>query len=380
MSDILSLSIFLKKIFIIAVGIFGIGFLIGFHELGHFLFAKLFNVKVPSFSIGFGPTLLKKKIGETTFSISAIPLGGYVEMAGSPEVGQGEQKEAHRRDDRSLASKPYWQKMCIILGGILFNLIFAYLVFIALAMAGLPKTRALPIIEAVQEGGPAKAADLCPGDLICFINGVQVNNIEEDAFKPRFLQEIISSPGKTINLTIERDGQRKDIQVTLGSTTLFGQEKGTIGVFFKTVDMPRMSFVQAVKTGIWLTNRNIVGTIKAFKHIFSKGDVSMMGGPLLIISETIKSAHHGLKMFLLFLAIISINLAILNLIPLPILDGGKMLYYTIEAVTGRPLSERVQQIIDIATVVLLLGLIAYLTVKDIGRIGIIQRVKTYLKR
>ena len=120
--DILSyITLSSHKIFIVFLGLLGLGFLIGLHELGHFLFCKLFRVSTPSFSIGFGPRIFSKKIGETTFSLSAIPVGGYVEIAGMAEVAQGEQKEASRKDEYSFASKPYYQKVLIMSGGILFN-------------------------------------------------------------------------------------------------------------------------------------------------------------------------------------------------------------------------------------------------------------------
>ena len=120
------------------VAIAGLGFLIAIHEMGHFLFAKLFGISTPTFSIGFGPQLISKKIGETTFSLSAIPLGGYVEIAGLAEVGQGEQGEAGRTDKRSFASKPYWQKMLVMLGGIGVNLGFAYVACIGLSFVQSP--------------------------------------------------------------------------------------------------------------------------------------------------------------------------------------------------------------------------------------------------
>ncbi len=130
----LKLIALLPKLFFLFEGIIGLGFIIAFHELGHFLFCKAFNIRVPSFSIGFGPKLFSKKIGGTEFSLSAIPLGGYVEIAGSAEVGQGEQKEAHANDEGSFARKPYYQKLLVMLGGIAFNILFAYVVLSLLFM------------------------------------------------------------------------------------------------------------------------------------------------------------------------------------------------------------------------------------------------------
>src|SRR5437762_13928879 len=102
-----------QNIFFILIGCFGMGFLVGFHEFGHFLFAKLFKIRTPSFSIGFGPKIINKKIGETEFSLSAIPFGGYVEIAGAAEVGQGDQNEAYAKDEGSFAVKPYYQKLLV---------------------------------------------------------------------------------------------------------------------------------------------------------------------------------------------------------------------------------------------------------------------------
>ncbi|HSW73838.1 MAG TPA: site-2 protease family protein, partial [Candidatus Limnocylindria bacterium] len=162
-------------------GIFGIGFVIGFHELGHFLFCKLFKVRTPSFSIGFGPRLLTKKMWDTEFSLSAIPLGGYVEIAGSQEVGQGEQKEAFSRDEQSFAVKPWYQKFLIMFGGILFNVSFTYFVFSLLFMTGMPASMILypsnakPVIEMIRPGTPAEKAGLTVGDTVTALNGTSIN-------------------------------------------------------------------------------------------------------------------------------------------------------------------------------------------------------------
>src|SRR5438477_1807104 len=169
---------FFQNIFFILIGCFGMGFLIGFHELGHFLFAKMFKIRTPSFSIGFGPKLVSKKIGDTEFSLSAIPLGGYVEIAGAAEIGQGEQKEALAVDEGSFATKPYYQKLCVMIGGILFNLAFAYFTFILLFMTGIPKTPLIqrPIIAAIQQGSAAEKSDLHVGDKILIVQNEAIDS------------------------------------------------------------------------------------------------------------------------------------------------------------------------------------------------------------
>ena len=369
-----SFTFIAQNFFFIAAGLIGINFLVGFHELGHFLFCKLFNIRTPTFSIGFGPILANKKIGTTNFALSAIPLGGYVEIAGAAEVGQGEQKEAHATDKNSFAKKPYYQKLLVMIGGILFNLIFAYFALTMLYWFGLPKTEFLyprnaqPIISKIQENSPAAQAQLQPGDHLLAINDIQIN---DDAYKA--YKTIATMPGQAVALKIQRDGQEIEIPATLDTKQVSGTDMGSLGVTFEITGTPPTSLAQAIKQGFALTNAYIVNTAMAFKNIFVKRDVSKMGGPLMVISETIKAAGHSLPVFLFFLAIISINLAVLNLIPLPILDGGQILFYTIEAIIGRPLPMKIREYIHIGSWVLIMGLILYLSAQDIYKI-----IKSYM--
>jgi regulator of sigma E protease len=336
------------------VGLAGIGFLLGFHELGHFLFCKLFNIRTPSFSIGFGPRLLAKKIGETEFALSAIPLGGYVEIAGSAEVGQGEQKEAHAKDKRSFAVKPYWQKLLVLFGGILFNLLFAYFALILLHLIGMPKT--VPVIRTIQPESPAALYNLAPGDKI-------VNNL------PKALELIAPLANQETTITVERGGQEMVIPITLGARKdASGKEVGTLGVTFEMAKTAGESFSEAIKKGIALTNSYILGTIRGFKNIFFKGEVSGVQGPVAIISLIMEGISQSFGVFLLLLALISVNLAIFNLIPLPILDGGQILYYTIEAIIGRPIPNKIREYIHIGSWLLVLALILYLSAQDIYRL------------
>lgn len=363
-----SLILIIKKLLFLGIGIFGIGFLIGLHELGHFLFCKLFNVKTPSFSIGFGPHIWKKKIGETVFSLSAIPLGGYVEIAGSEEVGQGEQKEAKRADNRSLRVKPYWQKMLILFGGIILNLIFAYTVMIIIFMLGAPKTpilyplNATTTIETVKPGSPAETAGLKTGDQITSIDGTIVTNHQE------LILALESQAETKTTLTIERDGRKRNKQITPEAGVRDGKEVGTLGVAFALVELPSRPIGQALMDGIHATNQLISNVFGAIKGLFHQRNMNGVGGPVMIISTTIQGAQKGLKVFLILLAFISANLAVMNLLPLPILDGGQALLYTIEAIVGRRLPEKIKMYIHYTCWYGFLALILYLTYKDIGRI------------
>lgn len=369
-----SITFLAQNIFFLMAGLIGINFVVGIHEFGHFLFCKFFKIRTPTFSFGFGPYLASKKIGDTTFALSSIPLGGYVEIAGSAEMGQGDQKEAHARDTGSFAIKPYWQKLLVMIGGIVFNLIFAYAALIFLFMIGLPKTEFLyprnakPIIHEIKADSAAQKAGLQIGDHIISING---QPLDDNGLKAYNL--INSLPGAQTSFAIERGGQQQEITIDLDSKDQGDKKVGSLGVLFEITGTQSLSFIDAIKEGISLTNAYIKATVLGFKHIFVKRDVSKMGGPIKIISETVKAAGHSFGMLLFFLAVISINLAIFNLLPLPILDGGQILFYTIEAIIRRPLSVKLREYIHIATWVFILGLMLYLSAQDIY-----QLVKPYL--
>lgn len=357
----------LKKIFFIAIGIFGLCFLIGFHELGHFLFCKLFKVSTPSFSIGMGPRLLSKKIGDTVFSFSAIPLGGYVEIAGISEKGQGDQLQASRNDEYSFAQKPYYQKMLILAGGIIFNIIFTIIAFSALYYFGkMPQSPLLYPLHASNEIiyiKPESAADKAQfheHDTIIKVDGLSTTNALEiiDYYK--------NKPGQQITFEIIRDNKPMTITTTLDTQEQPEAEalpQGQLGVGF---NIPAYSLLTSLRYGTQATWHVTKALFHSLKNI-RLGHKSL-GGPVMVLSETIKGASRGTNIFLLLLAFISINLAIMNLLPLPILDGGQALYYTIEAIIGRSIPESVREYIHYGTWILLLLALVYLTYQDLLRI------------
>jgi regulator of sigma E protease len=358
LTSLLSLS---KTVLFAAAGLAGVGFVIAFHELGHFLASKMFGIRVQSFSIGFGPRLISKQWGSTEFSISAIPLGGYVDMS-SPE---GKENDAY-----SFSARPYYQKLCVMLGGITFNILLAYVIFSILFMIGMPETRMLypansiPTITAIENDSAAEKAGLLVGDTIIAIDGKAVDN------NTKKLMEIIRPmAGKSSTLTVERNGQRKDIALSIGSFKQMGEVIGILGVNFAMIALPGKSFLESIKEGLSTTNKHIFDTFYAFKYLISSCDTTNLGGPIMIFSATMKGAAAGLQIFLMFLAIISINLAILNLIPLPILDGGQVLFYTIEAIIGRSIPEKAREYIFIGTWIGFMLLTLYLVGQDIMRLA-----------
>lgn len=358
-----------KNLFFILIGLMGIGFLIALHEFGHFLFCKLFKIRTPSFSVGFGPRLFTKKIGDTEFALSAIPLGGYVEIAGAVEVGQGEQKEAYRMDEYSFAHKPYWQKFLVMMGGILFNLLFAYFAMILVSMAGLPSSplaypqNAQPIISAIAQDSAAEKANLEVGDTI-----TAVNNTPIEGNVGTLTDLLAPHANQMVTLTIKRDSKEHTVKITLDEKQKLGKTVGALGVGFKFTATPGLPVLEAIKQGIAMTNARLIEIFQVVKQMFSKRDTHNIAGPLMIISLTMQGAAQGIKVLLILLAIISINLAALNLLPLPILDGGQLLFYTIEAIIGKPLPHKIREYIHIATWLMMLALFLYLSAQDLVRI------------
>lgn len=357
-----------QQLFFILLGFFGMGFLIGFHELGHFLFAKLFKIRVPSFSLGFGPRLITKQIGETEFCLSAIPFGGYVEIAGAAEVGQGDQKEAFATDKGSFSSKPFYQKMCVMLGGIAFNLAFAYFAMILLFATGIPKTPLIPspaIIASTQSNSAAENGGLLVGDKIISINAEEIgNNLQkvQAIVQPLALQQAV--------VVIERNGEQLTKSIIIGSRQTETENIGVLGVEFDSLPTPAHSLSDALTLGIQMCNKWIKDTFMAFYNLTltrTRG-LEKIGGPIMIITMTVKSAASGWKIYLLLLALISINLAVLNLIPLPILDGGQILFYSIEAIIRRPIPHKIREYIHIGTWIMFMILFVYLSINDIYRI------------
>jgi len=351
-----------------AVVLFGL--LIFFHELGHFLFAKLVGVKVLKFSLGFGPRLISKKIGETEYIISAIPLGGYVKPLGEEIVEELKEEDK----PRAFNYQPVWKRAVIILAGPVFNLILAYIIFVVFLSVKLPV--AIPdlssittTIENVMEDSPAMKAGLKKEDAIVSVNGVSVKDWNEMA-------EIFSkSPGKELSLKVKRGDNLIHIKVIPESVTAKDEEGrettvGRIGVSKKLSFnvVQSKGILYAPLKGLEAVYHWSVLTLEIVGKLFT-GAVSakQVGGPILIVDAAAKAASAGAFVYFNLIAIISINLAILNLLPVPVLDGGHLVFLSIETLRGRPLSDRVMEWATRIGMALLMLLIAFVFYNDIMR-------------
>ncbi|MFA5306305.1 MAG: M50 family metallopeptidase [Candidatus Babeliales bacterium] len=346
--------------------VLGIGILITIHECGHFVFCKLFGVHTPTFSIGFGPEIFRKKIGTTNFRLAAIPLGGYVEIAGHAEVGQGAQEFASAVGPESFESKPYWQKVLVMSGGIIFNLIFAIVVLASLFMVGSSGPQAV-IVGNVVKDSAAELADIKTGDAIININdralADDAGQVLRDA-REVLLHEIRSTPNGSVRMLIRRGGDVIVRTFTLGSREEDGKAIGVLGAELAT-PLPRLPFFSAIAAGASETFKMAGMVLYGIKYLFAHRTLEGAGGPVMIMSMISGAAQHGLSALLLFLAFISINLAMLNILPLPVLDGGQIAFISVEAILRRQIPLSIKNGISMVSWLLLMGLFVFLTYRDI---------------
>jgi regulator of sigma E protease len=361
---------FIFRIFPIVLSLAGLGLLVTIHEFGHFFFCKLFNVHTPTFSIGFGPEIMHKKIGQTRFRLAAVPFGGYVEISGLAEVGQGEQKHAQKTGGDSFESKRYWQKFLILIGGILFNMLFAYFIFCSVAFFGPAAKESGIKIAQLEKDSAAEKYGLRAGDFIVGINQIKFDQTKpEDIFdyQKALLTEIRANPAKEATFLVRRDSEIKELQILLDAKTEGAAQVGKIGAYFD-IKIPKLSLFKSIKMGIRQTNELVKGLILGIKKMFTSRSLDGVGGPVMIISQGANIAKAGLLPLLIFLALLSISLAIMNLLPIGALDGGQILFVTIEAIIRRKIPEFIKLGINLASWVLILGLALYLSVREIGQL------------
>ncbi len=340
-----------------------LGILIFVHELGHFIFAKLMNVKVLKFSLGFGPRILGKKIGETEYVISAVPLGGYVKMLGEErgdEISEDEKTRAYN-------FQSVWKRLSIVISGPVFNIIFAAILFMFMYLSGVPTL--LPEVGEVLPNSPAASAGLVKGDAITEINGKSIRRWEDMA------GIINKSPRITLRFKIKRGTDIIDMPITpekKATPNIFGENKevGLIGIKPSgKVSIEKQTPAGAVVRGIiktWeLSELTLVSIVKLIQRIIP---AETIGGPILIFQMAGQQAAQGPLSFFTFMAVISINLGILNLLPIPILDGGHILFLGIEAVRRRPLSDKAIMIAQKVGLAIIIFLMVFAFYNDIMRL------------
>lgn len=344
-----------------------LGLLIFVHEFGHFLFAKLFGVKVLRFSLGFGPKLFGRQIGETEYLVSAFPLGGYVKMYGENPTDEIEPAE----ERRAFNAKPLWQRFLIVAGGPGFNLLFAVLLFFLIyAFVGLPTPVPGTRIGQVAPDSPAAAAGIKLGDEILSINGQPTEKWEH-------VSEIIRQGGGLPVTVVLRRGQ-ETLTVTgtptiQAITNIFGEKVGErylLGITRSDeMTFEKVSLFRAFEAGMMQTWNLISLTILSLVKIIQKVvPASELGGPILIAQLAGQQMEAGWLNLVYFMGLLSVNLGILNLFPIPILDGGHLLFFAVEGVLRRPLSMKTREMLQQIGLFLLVSLMFFVFYNDIMRL------------
>lgn len=319
------------------------------HELGHFLFARLFGVKVDVFSIGFGkPLLTWKDKKDTTWQIAMIPLGGYVKMHGDENAASTpdiKKLDSLSEEEKGLSfhHKRLWQKALIVFGGPLANYILAILLFMGVALYS-GKTEINLEITGVKEESPAQKAGIQIGDVIAEVNGTKVHS----------MAELKSKLALNVEEEITIGYIRKDTYLTstiipdfVEVTDITGgkNKQPMIGVMFGKFTYTKIGFFDSAVYSIQQTVNMSYSMLTAiWQMITGQRGTDDLGGPIKIAQYSAKLAEQGFLPVLALMALISLNLGLVNLLPIPMLDGGHLFYYAIEAVIGRPINQKIQNI------------------------------------
>lgn len=334
---------------ILAILLFGL--LIFIHELGHYITARIFNVAITEFSIGMGPKLLSKTSKKTniTYSLRALPIGGFVSMVGEDEESENE---------NAFYKKPIWQRVIVCAAGSVSNILLGFLVMFILVIA-------TPQIGTVQVSsfpeGATSSALIEVNDVIKEVDGHNVHTLGELNY---FINRYGSEP---VNITVERAGTKIILESVIFPTTV--QSGHIFGLRDFSVYEAQKDFVTVIKNGFFqaiLTIRTVFDSI--FDLITGTYGVEDLSGPVGVVNVISSSAKNNAYQLWSIFVLLAMNLGIMNLLPIPALDGGRMLMLLIEAIIKRPVNKNVEGYINLVGMILLFGLMIFITVKDVFQI------------
>ncbi len=314
------------------------------HELGHFIAAKRVGVKVNEFAFGMGPALWKKQGKETLYSIRLFPIGGYCAMEGEDEKSDS---------PRAFNNKKPWQKLIVLAAGSFMNVVCAFLIMIAvMGILGFTTTT----IDQVEPSSPAAVGQVMEGDIITEIDGMKIENWNQvsTAFS--------AGEGKTSTVIVERDGKLETLKLT---PELAEDGRYIVGVTCKISHNPATAVVEGAKATVNMTINLFITIGQLFTGGLGVNDLSGPVGMVQMVSET---ATYGFWYYGFLTAMICVNLAIINMLPLPALDGGRIIFVLINMITGKEVSAKVEGAIHFVGIMLLFGLMIYVSINDVTRI------------
>ena len=318
--------------------------LIFVHELGHFITAKACGVKVNEFAIGMGPAICKKQMGETLYALRIFPIGGYCAMEGEDEDSE---------DPRAFNNQPAWQRAIVLAAGSLMNLLTCVVLLIIIAFyAGTATTT----IDTVQSGSPAEAAGIKDGDQVVRVDDTKIDEWSE------VIDTIGPSKEKTADVTVLRGGEETTMTVQLKYDK--DQKRNMIGITPRT----ERHAGKAITDGVKNTGSMTVMMYDMLRQLFT-GDVSVkeLSGPVGIVYAVNETAKSGFLYVIYLTALLSLNLAVINMLPLPALDGGRLLFLLIRKITGKRVTDEMEGRIHFIGIMLLLLLMVYVTFNDVIR-------------
>jgi regulator of sigma E protease len=345
----------------IIIAILVLSFLIFFHELGHFLVARLLGVKVEVFSIGFGKKLICKKYGDTDYCLSAIPLGGYVQMKGQDDSNPA----LKSTDPDSYTAKTPFERILILLGGPFFNILLAFIIYYFIAMNGWKKLA--PEVGDILPNSPAVNI-LKKGDYIISINGIKIKTWDD-------IKSAINHSNPPLHLIIKRDNKLLNIELIpkiMETKNIFNEniKRKLIGIspsgklitiHYNLIDSLKIAFNETVEKSKLI----FTGFMKMVTGVIGLENVS---GPVTIVKVTSDATHYGVIAVLLLTALISVNLGILNLLPIPALDGGHIMFNLYELVTQKEVNEDIMIKLTIGGWIILGSLMVVGFYNDITRL------------
>jgi regulator of sigma E protease len=351
----------------IAGALLMIGVLIFLHELGHFLFAKRMGLPVEVFSLGFGPRLFGFKWKETDVRLAALPLGGYVKLSGyNPEEPEAE-------DPHGFLKQPYHRRMLFYSGGILANLLTAYVLLSAVGVdqARITSATAEPsplVVLRVEPGMPAAQAGILPGDLIRQFGELSFPGAKsEDA-----VAYIQARTGQAIPVTLEKEGKSSSLQITpvdMGGKGRLGIVFSPTKVTYERRPLEFRDFARGPLLGAQETLSITGQVLQGFGRLVSfKASLREVGGPIAIVKGGSEAVKSGWSSFFVFMAFISLNLAVLNALPIPFLDGGHMAMLTLERLRGRDLTLQLKEKILMGGFYFLISLMTFVLALDLWRL------------
>ncbi len=341
-----------------------LGVIVLVHELGHLITAKIFKVYCYEFSIGMGPKIHSWKGKETVYSLRLIPLGGYVAMAGEKEEELEMYPNIEIPKGRSLASIKPWKKIIVLVAGAVMNFVLAWIIVagIFIQLGAYPEPRP-PVVAGVVEGGPAELAGFQTGD---YITGIVFD--DGTIIKPKTFNDILAftqSYAGEMTYTVERGSKELELSVQPQQ-----DENGIylVGIMLPEQKYAKVNLISGFKYGAeYLIDLSKV-MMTSMGHLLVGKGLDQMSGPVGIYQATAQQANYGLRAMLLWIAILSLNVGIFNLFPLPVLDGGRIILTGIEWVTKKPINKKIETGLMVGSMVLVLMLFIFVTWQDIIRL------------